>query len=145
MPRKNVRGVKLQARQTGPAPRFLAVDFFCGAGGTTRGLIDAGGYVIAGIDKDTRCAKTFVENNVNNFLDCAPAQFLEFDVFRKARDYPSGQQNELFKTLDRQIRIFRKKARGAPLLFAICAPCQPFTKLSRKELSLKRKHMRKRY
>jgi hypothetical protein len=34
------------------APKFLAVDFFCGAGGTTRGLIDAGGYVIAGIDKD---------------------------------------------------------------------------------------------
>lgn len=25
-------------------PKFLAVDFYCGAGGTTRGLLDAGGY-----------------------------------------------------------------------------------------------------
>ena len=33
-------------------PKFLAVDFYCGAGGTTRGLLDAGGYVICGIDKD---------------------------------------------------------------------------------------------
>jgi hypothetical protein len=33
-------------------PEFLAVDFFSGAGGTTRGLLDAGGYVIAGVDKD---------------------------------------------------------------------------------------------
>ena len=33
-------------------PTFLAIDFFSGAGGTTRGLIDAGGYVIAGIDND---------------------------------------------------------------------------------------------
>ena len=45
------------------SPKFLAVDFFCGAGGTTRGLIDAGGFVIAGIDKDIRCERTFSENN----------------------------------------------------------------------------------
>lgn len=30
-------------------PKFLAVDFYCGAGGATRGLLDAGGYVIAGL------------------------------------------------------------------------------------------------
>lgn len=34
-----------------PNPKFLAVDFYCGAGGTTRGLLDAGGYVAAGVDK----------------------------------------------------------------------------------------------
>ena len=50
-------------------PQFLAIDFFCGAGGTTRGLIDvAGGYVIAGIDKDVRCRDTFVKNNKNRSL-----------------------------------------------------------------------------
>ena len=43
------------------SPKFLAVDFFCGAGGTTRGLLDAGGYVIAGIDKDESCRETIVE------------------------------------------------------------------------------------
>jgi DNA (cytosine-5)-methyltransferase 1 len=144
MPRKAVRRAKAKTRPTCTAPRFLAVDFFCGAGGTTRGLIDAGGYVIAGIDKDGGCAKTFVENNRNEFLDSSPPLFLEYDIFPKKRDYPSGQQKELFKTLDAQIRHFRKMARGAPLLFAICAPCQPFTKVSKKELSTKRKLMRKR-
>ena len=73
-------------RRSSPAPRFLAVDFFCGAGGTTRGLIDAGGYVIAGVDKDGRCGRTFVENNVNATLDHSPARFLKYDVFRKSRD-----------------------------------------------------------
>ena len=33
-------------------PDFLAVDFYCGAGGATRGPIDAGGYVIAGLDSE---------------------------------------------------------------------------------------------
>ena len=33
-------------------PDFLAVDFYCGTGGATRGLIDAGGYIIAGIDAE---------------------------------------------------------------------------------------------
>ena len=44
-------------------PEFLAVDFYCGAGGTTRGLLDAGGYVIAGIDKDAGCSRTYLHNN----------------------------------------------------------------------------------
>ena len=47
-------------------PKFLAVDFFCGAGGTTRGLIDSGGYVIAGIDKDGRCEKTHLDSRSAN-------------------------------------------------------------------------------
>ena len=46
-------------------PRFIAVDFYCGAGGATRGLLDAGGYVIAGIDKDESCRKTYRRNNPN--------------------------------------------------------------------------------
>lgn len=33
-------------------PKLLAVDFYCGAGGTTRCLLSAGGYVITGADKD---------------------------------------------------------------------------------------------
>jgi DNA (cytosine-5)-methyltransferase 1 len=127
-----------------PAPRFLAVDFFCGAGGTTRGLIDAGGYVIAGVDKDGRCEQTFMENNVNTTLDHSPTRFLKCDIFRKSRDYPGGQQRELFKELDDLIEYYRQKAPGVPLLFAICAPCQPFTKLSRKEMSPKRQEARAR-
>ena len=42
------------------------------------------------------------------------------------------------------IEHYRGRVPGAPLLFAICAPCQPFTKLSRKELSEARKAGRER-
>lgn len=120
-------------------PNFLAVDFFCGAGGTTRGLIDSGGYVIAGIDKDDRCAKTYADNNINESVDYFPARFLNFDVFPKADDYETGQRDELVGKLDSLLSYYKGKVPGVPLLFAICAPCQPFTTLSRKELSDKRK------
>lgn len=132
------------AKWGAPAPRFLAVDFFCGAGGTTRGLIDAGGYVIAGIDKDGRCEQTFVENNINSTVDYSSARFLHFDIFRGSRNYPNGQQEDLFEELDDLLGYYRTKAPAAPLLFAICAPCQPFTKLSRKEMSQERQETRAR-
>ena len=125
-------------------PLFLAVDFFCGAGGTTRGLIDAGGYVMAGIDKDGRCEQTYSENNANGCIDYSSPRFLQMDIFRRTRSYPDGRQNELVEELDTLIPYYRQQAPDAPLLFAICAPCQPFTKLSRKELSQKRKTGRKR-
>lgn len=124
------------------APSFLAVDFFCGAGGTTRGLIGAGGYVIAGIDKDDRCAKTYVKNNVNVSVDCASARFLTYDVFPRSDDYPRGQRDELVANLDTLLKDYKRQVPGIPLLFAICAPCQPFTTLSRKELSDGRKQGR---
>src|SRR5205085_2252281 len=129
----------LRSRTRARKVRFLALDFFCGAGGTTRGLIDAGGYVIAGIDKDRRCHETFVDNNVNRFIDYCSPRFLEYDIFPKSRDYQSGQQRALFTELDSLVPFYRSRARGVPLLFAICAPCQPFTKLSKKQLTDERK------
>ena len=126
------------------SPSFLAVDFFCGAGGTTRGLVDAGGYVIAGIDKDPACEKTFTENNPNEFVDyCAP-RFLGRDIFPRTNDYPTGQQSELIDELDELISYYRGKVPGIPLFFAICAPCQPFTTVSKKKLTQERADGRKR-
>lgn len=122
-----------------PGPAFLAFDFFCGAGGTTRGLIDAGGYVIGGIDKDRRCQSTYTENNRNESLDKSNARFLHYDIFPKEDEYPEGEQAELISELDTLLAGYRLKAPEAPLLFAICAPCQPFTKLAKKELSEKRR------
>lgn len=118
--------------------KFLAVDFFCGAGGTTRGLIDAGGYVIAGIDKDARCEQTYVENNINGCFDRSPTRFLNYDIFPRSPEYPGGRQRALFRELDMMIDCYRRKMPGIPLLFAICAPCQPFTKLARKKMSNER-------
>lgn len=125
-------------------PRFLTVDFFCGAGGTTRGLIDAGGYVIAGIDKNERCRSTYVKNNRNRRLDRLSPLFLAYDIFPKTNRYKAGQQDQLLADLDELIPAYKRKAKGVPLLFAICAPCQPFTTLSRKELTDERKAGRRR-
>lgn len=126
------------------APKFIAVDFFCGAGGTTRGLIDAGGYVIAGIDKDARCATTYSSNNMNASVDRAAARFMHFDIFPKNRLYKSGQQEELLAELAVLVPRYRKQAPRAPLLFAICAPCQPFTTLSKNTMSDERTAGRRR-
>jgi DNA (cytosine-5)-methyltransferase 1 len=125
-------------------PVFLSVDFFCGAGGTTRGLIDAGGYVIAGIDKDSTCRKTYVENNRNQLIDYCEPRYLQYDVFPKGQEYPEGQLKELRDELNRLVPFYRSRYKKIPLLFAICAPCQPFTRLSKKELSAKRKAGRRR-
>lgn len=125
-------------------PSFLAVDFFCGAGGTTRGLIDAGGYVIAGIDKDVRCKRTYVENNANTTIDYLPPDFLDMDVFPVTDDYSYGQQKILFTKLKELIPLYQEQAEGVPLLFAICAPCQPFTNLSKNGLTKDRKKTHKR-
>ena len=109
-------------------PKFLAVDFYCGAGGTTRGLLDAGGYVIAGIDKDSGCRDSYVLNNPNEKLDGDDPAFLALDMFPAREDYPIGQQHEVRHRLEQLIPMYRNKAPGVPLLFAICAPCQSFTK-----------------
>lgn len=121
------------ARET--TPRFLAVDFFCGAGGTTRGLVDAGGYVIAGIDIEAVFRATYVKNNQNKYLDCAYPLFLNYDLLPKSRNHQSGQQKLLMERLTGLLKEYRLMYPDIPLLFAICAPCQPFTKLSHSQRS----------
>ena len=116
-------------------PAFLAVDFYCGAGGTTRGLIDAGGYVIAGLDKQESCRNTYVANNGNETGNRGYPEFLALDLFPATEDHPAGQQSEAFPLLDELIGNHRSRFPDVPLLFAICAPCQPFTKLSKADLS----------
>jgi DNA (cytosine-5)-methyltransferase 1 len=116
-------------------PKFLAIDFFCGAGGTTRGLIDAGGYVIAGIDRDPQCEITYVSNNKNISLDRRPPIFLKRDIFPSSEEHPEGQQSRLVREIRELLCRGQKMAPAVPTVFAICAPCQPFTTLAKKELS----------
>ncbi|WP_164938384.1 DNA cytosine methyltransferase [Bradyrhizobium guangdongense] len=124
-------------------PEFLAVDFFSGAGGTTRGMLDAGGYVIAGVDKDAACERTYTDNNGNMTLDRRPPHYLCRDIFPSSTAHPEGQQEKLMKELDVLIAKYRALAPGRPLMFAICAPCQPFTTLARKEPSERRVERRR--
>ena len=125
-------------------PKFLAVDFYCGAGGTTRGLLDAGGYVIAGIDKDAGCHDTYVMNNANETLDGDDPAFLAMDMFEFSDDYPDGQQHEVSQKLERLIPMYQYEAPGVPLLFAICAPCQSFTKFVQQHMTDGRIQIRER-
>lgn len=85
-----------------------AIDFFCGAGGLTRGLLDAGIKVLAGIDVDDRLRLTYETNN-------APSQFLCQDI-----------KNVDVKRLRRKLHITRKDT----VLYAACCPCQPFSTLN---------------
>ena len=83
--------------------KLKAVDFFSGAGGLTYGLTKAGIDVIAGIDNDPTCRRTFEYNN-------PPAIFLEKDI---AKSSPRALQQDL------RIERFDDS-----LVFAGCAPCQ---------------------
>ncbi len=82
-----------------------ALDFFCGAGGLTRGLLDAGIKVVAGFDCDEHCRSTYEHNNPG-------ARFVQADI-RKI-----GLQDLVMKG---------RLRRYDDVLFAGCAPCQPFS------------------
>ena len=68
--------------------RIVAVDLFCGAGGLTRGLFDAGIDVVAGYDIDEACRFPYEHNN-------EPAVFkkqsvVDLDSEDLAALYPAG-------------------------------------------------------
>lgn len=83
--------------------KIKAVDIFCGAGGLTRGLIDAGISVSLGIDLDPACKHPFEANNRGVKYMLADVDEVEVDALKKAW-------------------------RGAEVkVLAGCAPCQPFS------------------
>ncbi len=82
----------------------IAIDLFCGAGGLTRGLLDAGINVIAGYDIDGTCKYPYATNN-------HPAKFFEVDV----GNLTSAELDRHFKGAKQRILVG-------------CAPCQPFSK-----------------
>ena len=81
------------------------------------------------------CRRTYVANNGNQSGDRAYPEFLALDLFPGAQDYPAGQQGEAIECLDKMIPMHKNRFPNVPLLFAICAPCQPFTRLSKGKLS----------
>ena len=90
------------SKQIKPVRQIYAVDLFCGAGGLTRGLLDAGITVRAGVDLDPICEYPYEQNN--------DAEFLKKSVTDLQPD---------------DIRLFYRK-RSLRLL-AGCAPCQTFS------------------
>ncbi len=84
---------------------MIAVDLFCGAGGLTRGLLNAGIDVVLGIDVNEDYRRTYEQNN-------SPATFLASDIRRVTA---------------RQIRQYLPSKRKYQLALVGCAPCQPFS------------------
>ncbi|MGH8489599.1 MAG: DNA cytosine methyltransferase [Gammaproteobacteria bacterium] len=99
----------MKRRRSKPSPvagavAATAVDLFCGAGGLTRGLLDAGISVAAGYDVDAACQFPYEHNNPG-------AEFKKVSVTdltgqQLATHYPAGYTRILVG----------------------CAPCQTFSK-----------------
>jgi DNA (cytosine-5)-methyltransferase 1 len=85
-------------------PYVQALDLFCGAGGLSYGLKQAGISVTAGLDFDHHCQYPFTENIGGSFLGC---------------DLTTASSDDLRKHFTNP----RYK------LIAGCAPCQPFSTL----------------
>lgn len=120
---------------------IVAIDFFCGAGGMTNGLIQAGIHVLGGIDNQPLCESTYVQNT--NPDGTHPA-YLCKDIFPQTKQYPAGEQHEIAEQIRTLIRDFKRREnrRKVKLVFAICAPCQPFTKITKIEMSESRQFKR---
>lgn len=82
--------------------KIEAVDLFCGVGGLTYGLRQAGIDVVAGIDNDETCRYAYETNN--------EAEFINADITQ----YSSKEVAKLYA---------REKTR----VLVGCAPCQPFS------------------
>lgn len=101
MPRWETRR-KATSRQR--PDRAVCVDVFCGAGGLTRGLLDAKINVVAGYDIDAACEFPYEHNN-------RPAKFHKESVMaltgrKLAKHYPAG----------------------CVKILVGCAPCQTFSR-----------------
>lgn len=81
-----------------------AVDLFCGAGGLTRGLLDAGIPVVAGYDTDSACRHAYEHNNRGVKFITKSVSNLNGKTL--ATHYPKDH-----------VRIL-----------VGCAPCQPFSR-----------------
>lgn len=86
---------------------IACVDLFCGAGGLTRGLIDAGVRVVAGVDLDKACKHPYKANNSSTFYS------------RDVAKLKGSKVNKWFGTAS--VRVL-----------AGCAPCQPFSSYSQR-------------
>jgi DNA (cytosine-5)-methyltransferase 1 len=103
------KGLGIRGELLMTPPTIAGIDLFCGCGGMTRGLIDAGIKVLVGVDKDGRLKETYEANN-------PPSRFVKRDVrWIKGSDFA--------KLVDNDIWDF--------VVLAGCAPCQPFSKLQK--------------
>lgn len=98
-----------------------AIDFFCGGGGMTNGLIQAGIEVIAGVDLDPEAKETYEINNNG-------AKFVNADITKLPLDY-----------FEKEFSVSRN---DDEMVFVGCSPCQFYSIIrSSKEKSRKTKDL----
>ena len=85
------------------ANTLKAVDFFCGGGGMSYGMLEAGINVLAGIDYEPNCKETY-EDNITG------AQFIQADVFELKEE-----------ELETRLNLNRN---DDDLILIGCSPCQ---------------------
>jgi len=91
--------------------KYTAIDLFCGCGGLTQGLKEAGFSILAGIDSDA----------------------LAIETYRKNHRKPLAIKSSVYRiTGTRLLRLLGLKP-GQLDLLAGCPPCQPFSELRRKK------------
>ena len=83
-----------------------AIDFFCGGGGMTYGLRNAGIEVVAGVDLAQDCRTTYEFNNAGARFVCADIKRLPLNYFEK------------------ELGVLRN---DDELLFVGCSPCQYYS------------------
>ena len=103
MPKKRNENI---IEQNIPADEFKAIDFFCGGGGMTCGLRQAGIHVLAGVDFDKNAQATYEYNNPGS-------TFIHKDIRRLHSDY-----------FERNFGIQRNDDR---LILVGCSPCQYYS------------------
>jgi DNA (cytosine-5)-methyltransferase 1 len=86
---------------------IVCVDLFCGAGGLTRGLINSGIRVTAGVDLDDACRYPYETNNGGKFHSLDVGKLTSADLTAWFGDA--------------KVRVL-----------AGCAPCQPFSSYSQR-------------
>lgn len=85
------------------ANTLKAVDFFCGGGGMSYGMLEAGINVLAGIDYEPNCKETY-EDNITG------AEFIQADVFELKEE-----------ELETRLNLERN---DDDLILIGCSPCQ---------------------
>ena len=93
-----------------PQKRIKAFDFFCGAGGLTRGLLDSKIDVLAGIDNDPKLSRTYQNNNSPSQFECSDIN--DVDISKLRQKYGITEKDVV--------------------LYAACTPCQPFSSLNQR-------------
>src|SRR5581483_3745395 len=94
---------RTKRKKTNGATATVAIDFFCGAGGMTNGLIRAGLHVLAGVDNEPLCERTYRQNKNR---DGTHPEFICKDIFPRSKSHPKGQQEQIRVAIARALSAF---------------------------------------